>query len=373
MSKILNYSRISQRTEFISVGVHRSVMTDNEFSTRLRKLGFTDKEIATYRALLSEGEATASSIAEEAGVSRRHVYTIAERLNGIGFVEINDFLNPTILRPAPPETAAGQLYSIVEELETDIKDRYGVPSAGDDELDVLQSRATMMDRMRSFIGNADTQIALMAPRSVVEEFTEDLAAAVDRGVLVFVIVFSVEGDAVPFDAEVAHAIRVRPNEDLVHMSVDERYGIIGPTSVLTQPGTSRHAIVFSWPYAHTVLSTFREQWPLAEEVYVRDPDDLPATYQSFYLAVVQAVLHAQEDEPLSATIEARPVGGGRPEELKGEVVEIRQPFVDPGTSEATEIALTIQTEDGRTVTIGGKGAYLEDYEALSTTLERHEE
>jgi len=81
---------------------------DTEFSEWIQRFGFTDKEVETYDAILEHGPATASEIADETEVSKRHVYNIAGELERREFVVINDFVNRRGSNPPNPTESIGR-------------------------------------------------------------------------------------------------------------------------------------------------------------------------------------------------------------------------------------------------------------------------
>jgi len=76
-------------------------MEDSSLIDRLERLGLSEKEIDTYLSILEHGEAKASTIADDAGVSKRYVYSVSEKLEDRGFVEVNDHAVPTLIRANP--------------------------------------------------------------------------------------------------------------------------------------------------------------------------------------------------------------------------------------------------------------------------------
>jgi hypothetical protein len=99
---------------------------------------------------------------------------------------------------------------------------------------------------------------------------------------------------------------------------------------------------------------------------------LPGTFTNFRQAVHQATCWLRAGQPVSATVAVRPVtAADDPGELTGPVVETRQGLVRPETnSYPIQHSLVVEV-DGETVTVGGPGSFLEDYETdeveLSTT------
>lgn len=60
----------------------------SKITALLAQLGLNDKEVGAYVSLLKMGRATASEIAQESGITRTHVYTIAEDLRKRGFLSM---------------------------------------------------------------------------------------------------------------------------------------------------------------------------------------------------------------------------------------------------------------------------------------------
>jgi predicted DNA-binding transcriptional regulator len=78
-------------------------MDDSTLRAHLRRFGLSKKEVDTYLTLLEYGEATASTIANVAGVSKRYVYSVSETLEDRGFVTVADHAVPTTIRALPPK------------------------------------------------------------------------------------------------------------------------------------------------------------------------------------------------------------------------------------------------------------------------------
>jgi len=114
---------------------------------------------------------------------------------------------------------------------------------------------------------------------------------------------------------------------------------------------------------------FGNYWPVADEVAVADPDELPVTYTDFRRAVFQATLWLWSDSDLWVTVSGRSTETNEHTTVSGRVVDVVQGIVAPvNNTFPVENSLTIETEDEALVTIGGRGAFVEDIEAESVTL-----
>ena len=70
---------------------------------KLKELGFADKEVSVYLALLEIGSAVASDIAEKSGIKRSTVYVILDSLTSRGLVSVVEKRGVQLYHPAPPE------------------------------------------------------------------------------------------------------------------------------------------------------------------------------------------------------------------------------------------------------------------------------
>ncbi|WP_276257112.1 TrmB family transcriptional regulator sugar-binding domain-containing protein [Halomontanus rarus] len=353
-------------------------MTDEDLTDALGSFGLTSKEIDTYLAILESGETTASAVAAQAGVSKRHIYNTAVRLKKRKFVEINDFVTPTKLRPVPPDRVEEQLHAEVETLHGQLVDRFNRSEKDFENVEVLKSRATLVKRMQQLVDEAEVNTSIAIPTSLLSDLESHLSAAVERDVFVLLIVYE-ETDEAEYGSDislegVAHAVRVRWDPLPIQLTVDRNFGLVAPRTLLSNPRTETQAIAFGQPYIEPVISGsfLSNEWQFAEELYVNPPEPLPKTYSHFRFATMQATIHTHHGTDLHATVEARPTDDPGPTKwLEGEVVDIRQQLIDPMKGSVIENAIDLRTDDG-IVSVGGNSAFLEDYEAVTIRFERRE-
>src|SRR6056297_2983253 len=182
-------------------------MDDATLRAHLRRFGLSEKEVDTYLTLLEHGEATASTIADVAGVSKRYVYSVSETLEDRGFVEVTDHVVPTTIRALPPEQVVDELVRDARAMGPALEARHTRTEPATDEFEVVKSRVTVLKRVRSFIHDAEEDLMLSVPLDFIEEVDDALRAARDRGVLVVLLV---SGTAeIPADvADLASVTRV---------------------------------------------------------------------------------------------------------------------------------------------------------------------
>ncbi len=331
----------------------------------LRRLGLSEKEVDTYLTILEFGSATASEVADSAGVSKRYVYSASEELADRGFVTVEDHVVPTTIRATPPETVLGRLQDELATIGTALEERYTRSEPSTNQFEVMKARATVLKRIRQRIDDAEHEIICAIPEERFDEVAGPLAAAVDRGVLVVLIIEDTDNRT--FDlagrASVARTW-VEPMPTIV--TTDLAKGLVAPTEMITRSAGDNQAIAFNQRQLGPVIvgSFFGNYWPNATEAYVAEPHPLPETYSRFRHAVFQATLHKRAGTDLHATVRGRRLdtAGTELTEITGRVVETRQGLIEPPTNDFP-VENSLQIEDGDTVaSVGGPGAFIEDIE-----------
>lgn len=354
-------------------------MDESEIAGRLRQFGFSDKEIDTYFTILGHGEAKAATIAENAGVSKRYVYSISETLEERGFVDVNDHIVPTTIRANPPEEVIAQLTGELKAMQPGLESRFNQAVQPTQQFEVIKSRVTVVKRIRQLLSGASEEVALSVPESLLPELEEILRTTLDRGVLVLLLVNGEDTvDLADQVADLASTVRVWGEFAPMLLTADRQRGLVAPNEMIMQSNTSKQAIVVDQEQLAPIFvgSFLGNYWPMADEVYVTEPASLPQTYNGFRHAVLQAELHDRTDQPLTARATVQPVDAddGRSEDgpldIEGKIVEIRQNLVQPTTASfpvESSIFLAGDTENER-VSIGGTGAFIEEYETHEITL-----
>lgn len=353
-------------------------MTD-EFRGLIQEFGVTGKEADTYLSILENGPTTATEIADEANVSRRHVYNVAKRLEDRNFVIVNNYFTPTTLEAAPPDEVYDRIEERADKLYRCLTERYQDGADGANDIRVLKSRSTVINKIDDLVRSADDQIALSLPAVVVPRLEDSLRDAVDRDVLILLLVYE-DQDRTQAEADpladvsldgIAHVVRYQPSNLPILMSVDKETAFVSSRGVITRPKSPVNAIYLGQPYLEWIVfgCLVNLFWENADQVSVTTPAALPHTYTNVRRLAVDAVLYRQSGTEIVAEVEGRPPDS--PESVVnvvGEVCEVKQRLVDPAADiDPNQCTVCLQTEDG-VVTVGGKGAVSEDYRAYKTTL-----
>lgn len=352
-------------------------MDADDLGDLLERFGLSEKEIDTYLAILDHGESKASAIADAADVSKRYVYSISEELEERGFVEVDDHAVPTVIRPVDPETVVDRLTRSVEEIEPEIRARYTTTERTGEQFEVIKSRQTVLKRIESLLAGAETEVTLSLPAEILPRIRSTLEATVDRGVLVLLLLGGTDEEQdIASLAGTASTVRTWNALVPTMLTVDSQHGLLAPSQMLTSSTSETKAIAISQAQLAPVFvgSFLANYWPTAEERYITAPGELPSTFDGFRNAVFQIALHRATDSRIEATVTGSPVGDrDLPSTLSGEVVAVRQSLVRPATSTVPiENAFELDV-DGERYTVGGTGAFLEDFEAESVTVRPLEE
>ncbi|SDM01056.1 Sugar-specific transcriptional regulator TrmB [Halogranum gelatinilyticum] len=341
----------------------------------LGDFGFSDKEIDVYLALLSLGEATTSTISEEADVSQQAVYTITDRLEDRGLVRVNDHASPKTIRAVPPEESMAALSSRIDSITPVLKTRFNDTKPQTPELKMVKSHETALKRLREAISQAQREVIVAIPERIYPEIEQELQAARERDVLVFLLVQDVEDfeEAEERFSGVADVVRCWSENILFMFATDtqstnpsvHQSALVGDALLLSGTHDVGDGVAVSEKHLAGSIHGmfFSAYWPAGTEVFVTDPDPLPETYDWFRQAVFQARLHLNAGADLLADVETK-----EGEIVSGKVSQVRQALVDPATNEYTlQTSLFLETDEGE-VSVGGQSAILEDYEASSVTL-----
>ena len=349
-------------------------MDERTLTDLLRRFGLSDKEVDTYLSLLEHGEAKASTIADAAGVSKRYVYSVSESLAERGFVEVNDHVVPTTIRANPPDEVINRLRSDVDAIRPGLEERFSRVEPHAEQFEVIKSRVTVIKRITSLLADASEEVVLSITAKQLPEIRDALTAAVDRDVLVLLVISDVDGiesrDSLDIDG-VASVCRTWGEAMPTLLTVDSAAGVVAPPELLRRSTTDRQAIVFTQEQLAPVIvgSFLGNYWPAASEAKTIDPAPLPAEYPGFRRAVLQATLHLRAGSNPRVTVGGRWTASDDPAEITGRLVETKQGMVEPTNNEfPVEHSLVVET-DTETVSVGGQGAFVEDIEADLVRIE----
>lgn len=204
---------------------------------------------------------------------------------------MNDHAVPTTIRANPPEEVIDQLTNELEEIGPALRDRFTAAPETLEQFEVVKSRQTVHKRLQRLIREADLELTLSIPVTTLPEVEDELRDAVDRGVLVILLLTGVNGGHAKPDFEgLASVARVWRERMPTMLTADWHYGLIAPNEMLVQSNSGMQAIALAQRQLVPVLvgSFPGNYWQMADEAHHTDPAPLPASFVGFRHAVLQA-------------------------------------------------------------------------------------
>jgi len=350
---------------------HTEQMDERTLRDRLRGFGLSEKEVDMYLAVLDAGEATTSTIAEKSGVSQRYVYNVAEQLKERGLVEVYDHAVPKTVQATPPDEAVDTLVGQLREVTPALRDRYTASETETATFKVIKSRQTVLKHVRELLAAASEESFVALPVAAVEGVERALIDAVERDVAVMVLATGPGELSVDLPAATTVARRWSEPTPFV-VTADATSGLVGERTMFSgRHSDDQEAVSLTQTQIVGSLfgSFFGSFWPMGEEVHVTEPCALPREFGMMRPVVVHATQHLRAGNDVRVVADVEATDDGASGTVEGRLVDTRQGLVSPTTNSfPVENSLVVDTADGE-ISLGGEGAFVEDYRAVSTTLE----
>lgn len=242
---------------------------------------------------------------------------------------------------------------------------------------VLRSRDRIFATVREAIESADQEVVLSIPAAAVPELEDVLRAAMDRDVLVLVLLFDrATGDEPSIDPSsltgLATISRWSAHIAPVTCIVDDTRGLTGHGRTLDDGEVpDREAALFDNP--HIAGSLYRDFvgnfWMVSNEIHAAEFGELPASYPSIRHTVVWAALYLRDGIHVRARAEGRITETDEETTVEGDLLTVRQGIVYPASNSfPIETGFVVRRDDGSRWSIGGPRATLEDFAATDVTL-----
>ncbi len=344
-------------------------MNDSDLEAILGRFGFSAKEVATYLVVIDHGEIQISSLAEKAEVSVRYAYNVSERLEEQGLVLVDNYITPTVVRAVSPSESIADLKDDLSMVESELNTRF-VENQFEHQVEVLKTQSTLFKRIRETIRTAETEIILSIPAQAVPDIAAELRNALDRGVFILLLLTGSQ-TAVTTEATIASVVCTWDENVPTVMAVDGWKGLLSPGETIHKSHSHKISIYI---HEYHLIPTFIEAflgyyWRCGAEISLTRPHDLPHEYTSFRHAVFDGTCLLKQGVDLHAEIKVRSTATSSGfETIRGQVVETRQSIIEPRSS-SLPIENTLLVQIGDDIhSIGGPGAFIEEYEAKLVRL-----
>ena len=331
-------------------------MSGDELSELLKKLGFTSYEAKAYITLVLAGPLTATELASKSEIPQPRVYDVVQSLIEKGLILVSEG-RPRKFQAIAPEVALTNYVNRRRRLEEEtlraILAQLSSASASLEEPGVWTSTglSSAQNLIRESLNSARDELLFSGYMSIVEDFFEKVS---EKEISTCIVLYDAI-EEVPEQLKVYDEVRVKPTKAPIMLLPDFRHALIivdweskRPISYLvTDENLIKIFAVYYLNYIRSgsklILSRFGE---LSRRSYV---------HLSRALEHVRAL--QRSGRRVMVHVWGRRTSDGTPVELRGEVVgEFENSYRSIGY-------LRVRLPDGREVTVGGIGAYLEDVEA----------
>ena len=316
-------------------------------------------EIDAYLAVLEHGELTASDIADRTDIPQPRVYDTVRSLSDRGLVELRES-RPMKIVAVDPDDAFGDLKTSFAEMVDELEARYTAPTRETEAVSLVKSRSTILRYLEEVITGAEYELAVSLTPGLLRRFRDELAAKVQAGVSVELLVTpaSKAPDPAEFNyQEVATIARARRGITTPILAVgDGEYSVYATQDAL-RDDRERYGVIFNRSALGFLVSGFfgTVLWTTASETLAENGSE--RSFPRRYASIRRCVKDLNNDGgEFYATIEGRDVGTGRKRSVSGKVVNVK---FDPSEQVA---GLTVDTGEEQ-LDIGGLVAAFEDIEA----------
>src|SRR6056297_416568 len=336
-------------------------MSDEDLRGTVERVGrgfdLGEYEVEAYLTVLRHGELTASDIADRTDIPQPRVYDTVRSLGDRGLVELRES-RPMKIVAVDPEDAFGDLQSSFAEMLDELEARYTAPTRETEAVSLVKSRSTILRYLEEIIAGAEYELALSLTPGLLRRFRDELAAKVQVGVSVELLVTpaSRAPDPEEFDyLEVATIARARRGITTPILAVgDGEYSVYATQDAL-RDDRERYGVIFNRSALGFLVSGFfgTVLWTTAERTLSADGEDRP--FPRRYASIRRCVKELQE------------LGGDFYATIEGRDIETGSSRIEAGERVA---GMKIETADG-VVTVGGQVAALEDVEAHEIRIGRN--
>lgn len=236
----------------------------------------------------------------------------------------------------------------------------------------INTNDQLISGIREQIESGTHEILIGTSPEVYEKIEDSLAERHADGAFIALCLYTDTQTAAEYDfEETATLVRAWDQELDTLLAVDQRTGVIG------MPNEDEEEVIglkydTDRLYGLAFMQFMSQHWDEGEEVYITDARQLPYETANLRDAALNAALHLREGNAVGFQARVREAPAEEDstwQTMEGQLTTVRQSFVEPSTNSFFgEIGLVGHTDGEGRVTMGGHGAYFEDYEARDIVL-----
>ncbi|WP_117594524.1 MULTISPECIES: TrmB family transcriptional regulator [Haloprofundus] len=357
-------------------------MDTDQLRSTLERTGLTQYEAEAYIATVELGSAPATEIADASGVPQARIYDVLRNLESDGYIETYQ-QGSLHARAHDPAAVVDDLQAYAETVTSaaaEIRDRWERPTVENHRVSVLKPLSSIFDRAHEAIEAAENELQLAVTPPQYDRFRDALAAAVDRGVVVkLVLTPEQSADATVDDrvfdfAGVATEVRLRTLPTPFLVLADRTHVCFAPEAPL-HPNHEYGVLVNDYSLSRIFDAHFQTAfWETWETLYSARDGSLPATYTNIRECIRDVYEDVEAGREVTLTVIGQNRTGREKRELTGRVVDVNyvasEGDAGPLLSSFVEAA-TLELDTGdEVVSVGGWGALVEDIEGQRFVVEK---
>lgn len=345
---------------------------DGTLIEELREIGMTKYQSHAYVAAVSLGTSRPKELSEAADVPQARIYDIIDDLDEMGLIEKQSRGSGTIVSTPAPDVVLNEFRqrhfddftNKIRSLSSGLSTLYSRTENSEGFVTMVRSESSSLRHIRQIVEDADWWLALTISSDTYTKVADELAAAVDRGVSVRLILGDDPTGETKLEFPEAMRVRHRGISDVLAIA-DRSYGIF--TSTYPSPNDQPYIVVQETNLNLLYQKYFEQIWPTSAVVQ----DSVIQWYlEPWWL------INDIRDGKLPEDIELRIIGHRIKDRFKGEWTgqlidyEMSGP-VENDYKSALPVVASITVDTGEnTLTVGGWKATVEDVAAHAIEVQR---
>ncbi len=330
-------------------------MQEKELRALMKELGLNEYEVRAYLTLIKMGALTAGELATLSKVPQPRIYDVIRTLMSKGFVTTSGSRPKKVIpvEPARVLNAMKERYEKKISLVKDELEKLYTPIEETNTVLVVKSKITLEDYIRKAINNAQLNISIAAPISLIRKFKAELKEKKQTEVHIF----AYGNEDVP---KVGRIVKIREVGDPLIVIQDRELGVYAPYDALMTSGSSLHgyALIIQDPNLLFMLDRYfyHVLWPTGKTIY---QEERKLKFPKEYLRIRELVEDIKNFNLVGCEVEifGKFIRTKKPAHVVGRIAGFFE-------SEGKVISnITIETPDGERYIVGGWNSSLEDIEA----------